>query len=166
MSEIWKDIPGYEGKYSVSNLGRVWSHLTHRFLKPNTNYSGYHHCCLTNENGKQWYGVHRLVALAFIPNPDNKPTVNHINENKDDNRVENLEWATFHEQNVHGTRCSRVAEKMPVKPVEKMDLCDVVICRYASIGEAARNENIRSENLVKCLKGRRNTCGGFKWKYA
>lgn len=81
--EEWRPVPGYEGYYSISSYGRVWSWVSGKFLKP-ANYHGYLHCCLTNGSGKRWHRIHRLVAEAFIPNPDRKPTVNHMNEDKED----------------------------------------------------------------------------------
>ena len=97
MDEFWKSIPGYEA-YDVSNRGNV--RRNGRVLKPN-NKDGYHHINLCNNNIKKTLKMHRLVALAFIPNPDNKPTVDHINHVRSDNRVENLRWATHSEQTIH-----------------------------------------------------------------
>lgn len=93
--EKWKDIPHYEGLYQVSNLGRIWSIRKQRVIKPFMKNSGYYSICLTDSNGKhKEERVHRLVALAFIPNPNKYPVINHKNEIKTDNRVENLEWCT------------------------------------------------------------------------
>lgn len=109
MVEIWKDIENYEGKYQVSNLGhvrRVYSPCTkhkdtrYRVLKPVPTCGYYRVSLHKNKVGKLFF-VHRLVAKAFIPNPQNKPQVNHMNGNKADNSVENLEWATSLENNRH-----------------------------------------------------------------
>ena len=97
-NEQWKTIQGYEGLYSVSNRGRVYSYRSKRCLKPAHTKAGYHCVHLADKGKVSVMFIHRLVALAFIPNPQDKPTVNHINEIKTDNRVENLEWATNHEQ--------------------------------------------------------------------
>lgn len=114
MKEIWNKIPGFENYYEVSSLGRVRSlthevpHKTNKKLTiqgsikaVHRDRDGYLRTTATNQGHSSDYFVHRLVALAFLPNLDNKPTVNHKNGIKDDNRVENLEWATYQEQSDH-----------------------------------------------------------------
>lgn len=107
--EIWKDIKGYEGKYQVSNFGNVRSLMYHNtkgikrisLLKPATDGSGYFRCALSKNNILTTFKVHRLVAQAFIPNPNNYPQINHIDGNKKNNRVENLEWCTNSMNQIH-----------------------------------------------------------------
>lgn len=109
IQEIWKDIKGYEGKYQISNLGNVRSLMYHNakgirrtsLLKPATDRSGYFRCALSKNNILTTFKVHRLVAQAFIPNPLNLPQVNHLNGNKQDNRAENLEWASNSTNQIH-----------------------------------------------------------------
>ena len=121
-NEIWKDVVGYEGYYQVSNLGRIRScereaicknkslrTVKSKILKQHLDNYGYCIISLSLNNKKHTKTIHRLVAEAFIPNLENKPTVNHINETKTDNRVLNLEWATHAEQACHGTRPSRIS---------------------------------------------------------
>ena len=115
LTEYWKDIPGYEGFYQVSNLGNIkglnrcvrrsngrLSPIVGKPMKPTTTNWGYHRIMLTNNKKvRKGVRVHRAVALAFIPNPENKPEVNHINGLKTDNRLTNLEWNTAKENNQH-----------------------------------------------------------------
>lgn len=119
-NEIWKPIEGYSN-YEVSNMGRVKSlnyrgHGVEQILKPNELWDGYLQVSLSYPGGRKMFLVHRLVADAFIPNPDHKPCVNHRNELKSDNRAENLEWTTYQENNIYGTRLSRAKSKLTNKP--------------------------------------------------
>ena len=109
MSEQWVEVPikPFSEYYLISNTGKVFSKHCNRVLSPKLNPGGYEHITLCAHGQQHRILIHRLVALAFIENPENKPTVNHINENKRDNRAENLEWATIREQNIHGTRIER-----------------------------------------------------------
>lgn len=108
---IWKDIPGYEGLYKVSNTGKVYSVINNKVLIPNIK-NGYERVCLYKENIPNHLLVHRLVALAFIPNPDPKkyPIINHKDENGLNNNVENLEWCDYHYNNTYGTVLERRKE--------------------------------------------------------
>ena len=190
--EKWHPVPGYEGYYSISNCGQVWSHYNDRLLKQVVSKQGYARVHLSVHGKVKIIAVHRLVAMAFIPNPENKPTVNHINEIKLDNRVKNLEWATNREQNVHGTRIERamahtdwnarsakidyqaVAAKhnyyeinrKQMKPILQFDKDGIFIARHGGVAEAARNAGVLASHICCCLKGRRKSCGGYQWKYA
>ena len=105
-NEIWKDVIGYEGLYQVSNMGRVKSLNFNReqILRASPNPKGYLHLSLSKNNRKRTWRVNIIVEKAFIPNPENKPTVNHLNGNKIDNRVENLAWATNAENTEHAVK--------------------------------------------------------------
>lgn len=97
MEEIWKDIKGYEGKYKVSSFGNIFSLKSNRLLSPHTNKRGYVYIVFGDNGKEKGFRVHRLVAEAFIPNPENKPHVNHIDHVKNNNNVNNLEWCTVKE---------------------------------------------------------------------
>lgn len=102
MVEEWKDVPGYEGEYRVSNLGNVYSCKRNRPLKPHDNGSGHMIVCLYKGSTPKIYPVHRLVAMAFIPNPNSLPIVHHLDDNPQNNRAANLMWCT-QKENVHYT---------------------------------------------------------------
>ena len=109
IKEIFKDIKGYPG-YQISNLGRVWSIKTQRYLKGTVSMSGYVYVHLTAANGKhKKERLHRLVAIAFLDNPDDLPQVNHLDENKLNNCVDNLEWCDAKSNNNYGTRNERIS---------------------------------------------------------
>lgn len=184
---IYKPIPGYEGLYSVSNKGDVFSHRSNKLLTPKRSKVGYLRVTLCRGiNDHKTYGIHRLVAMAFIPNPDSKPTVNHINEVKNDNRVENLEWATNAEQNAHGTRTARaVAHTDWEKRSEKIDyaavaekhdyskqaMCNrkmtrvlkdgVVVGEFRSQIEASAFSGVSRSKISQCVSGIRKQCKGY-----
>lgn len=110
MSEIWKDIVGFEEIYKVSNLGNVISLPNHNIscgrkrgnkISKRLDRAGYFKISLSKKSYKNTFFIHRIISIAFIPNPDNKPCVNHINSIRTDNRIENLEWCTFSENNKH-----------------------------------------------------------------
>lgn len=120
--EIWRDIDGYAGKYQVSNLGRVKSlpkrkgrgvgyAIGERILQPSTNSRGYNQVVLCKDGVTKTFAIHKLVATHFIPNLDCLPQVNHKDENKQNNTVDNLEWCTQLYNNTYGTRVQRAKEK-------------------------------------------------------
>ena len=185
----WRPIKGYEGYYSISSDGRTWSHRNCRLLKPAKTRAGYLRVHLSLNGHVSAMSLHRLVAMAFIPNPDNKPTVNHINEVKTDNRVENLEWATMHEQNVHGTRIERVRahtdfknrgidyaavaahhdyknlNRKQMKPVLQYDMDGNFIAKFDGVSEAARSVGVSAGFLCSVLRRNLRSCGGSQWRY-
>jgi hypothetical protein len=119
---------------------------------------------LSKNGGMTTYRVHRLVATHFIPNPLNLPEVNHINEDKLDNRVENLEWCDRNYNVNYGSRNEKHKSKLSI-PVVKLSLDGNVISEYPSIIQAGREHHISHSGIGECCRGQRNTLGGYKWKY-
>ena len=163
--EIWRDVVGLEGIYKISSKGRVFSIRSNRCLKPKIDKYGYKVVTLCVQGKRCHRTIHRLVAEAFIPNLENKPTVNHINEDKLDNSVENLEWATVAENVNHGSRNERMARTKSRKPVIQLTLDGEFITEWAGAKEAGRKTGINRRCISKCCKGERLSAGGYKWMY-
>lgn len=171
--ELWKSIVGYEGLYEVSNLGRVMS-LNYngtgrtQVMKPSNDKDGYLQVKLCKDGKIKRFFVHRLVAMAFIPNPNNLPQVNHINEMKDDNRVENLEWCDSKYNTNYGTAIKRRAEKQTngkkSKPVMQYTLDGEFIREWPSVMECQRNGFCLS-SVSACCRGINKQHKGYIWRY-
>ncbi len=159
--ETWKDIFGYGGDYQVSNLGRVRSHKWSkwRILKATKNENGYLMVRLYSDKMRQCY-VHRLVAQAFLPNPQNLGCVNHKNEKRDDNRASNLEWCTAYYNN-HYSDIYKKTRKRVVQYSKDM----VRIRSYSSQGEASRLTGIYQSNISNVCHRKRATAGGYFWRF-
>lgn len=189
----WKPvpIPTYEYVYMVSDMGDVLSLRTGQLLTPKVTKAGYLRVALSIEGVVKMVAVHRLVAKAFIPNPENKPTVNHKNENKMDNRAVNLEWATNAEQNVYGTRIERavkhtdykkrninyksVAEKhdysksnmcnrKPVKAWTVIDGKRIYAGTFPTQKAASEYTGVSKSKVSQCVKGKIKTSKGFMFE--
>ena len=155
-----KDIKGYEGLYAVSSCGKVWSYSNNKFLMPrHQRKTGYDKVHLGKDGKIRDFLVHRLVAEAFIPNPENKPQVNHLDENKTNNHVENLEWATRRENINYGTHNIRVA-----KANSRAVLCVETGLIYESAEVASRTLAITPSSISIALKYSHRTAGGFHWR--
>lgn len=163
--EIWKPIKDYEGLYEVSNYGNVRSLFRYKKqLKLELTKNGYLRIMLCKNKKRKRYLIHRLVAEAFIPNPNNLPQVNHRDENPKNNCVDNLEWCS-HEYNCnYGNRNKRIIEKSKIKIVQ-LDKNNNCIKIWNSIKEASEFYNISSSAIVLCLKGKHETCRGYIWRY-
>jgi hypothetical protein len=157
MEEIWRPIDNYPN-YNVSNLGNIKNINTNKVLKINCK-DGYYGISLVNDETKKTFKVHRLVALAFIENPENKSDVNHKDKNKLNNIIDNLEWTTQKENIIHGSG----------KKVAKIDIkTNNIIKIYSTITEAYKELNIPWNSLISkvCNKEKgRKTIYGFKWEY-
>lgn len=166
---VWKDIKGYEGLYKINNLGQVRSFHNYRIgkiniLKPRLK-RGYYTVGLRKNGKRKWIGIHRLVAQAFIPNPNNYPCVNHKDENKINNIVENLEWCTIKYNNCYGTRIEKIRRKTG-KIVLQYDLEGNFIKEYSNMGEACKENNIKSRsNIHECCYGKYKQAGGYIWRF-
>ena len=173
--EIWKDIAGYEGKYQVSNLGRVKSLWKNKLMCPRANKLGYYQIYLYSDSKtRKMYSVHRLVATAFIDNSDNLPLVNHKDENPSNNCVENLEWCTNKYNVCYGNAISKAIEtrslrnrKTAPKAILQYTKEGIFIKEFKSLSDAARELKIGFGHLWGCLNKKYGckTAGGFIWKY-
>lgn len=166
ISEIWVDIVGYDGLYSISNLGRVASHHQdkHRILKTPANSRGYAYVDLSQNGVRKSFRVHVLVAEHFIPKPHGQVEVNHKDEDKLNNRVDNLEWCTKSYNLTYGTRIERQRAKVG-KPIIQYSKAGEYICSYDSIRQASRTVGISAPHIVRCCKKINPYSGGFVWRY-
>jgi hypothetical protein len=181
MKEIWKDVPGYEGIYQVSNQGRIKSldrstcifrkgtdheRILHgQILVQMLDKSGYCRVWLYKNKKRKYVLVSRIVAKAFLPNPDNLPQVNHKSEVKTDNSVENLEWCDEKYNSNYGTAIKRRSEKNK-KRIIQLSKDGTELCYWYSITDAANETGLSISAISHCLTGRRKTTGGFAWKFA
>ena len=190
QKEIWKPVPGYEGKYEVSNLGRIkglsrkiickggWEYpIKERIMKP---YMRGRYLCV--KFSAKTYSVHHLVALAFIPNPENKPEIDHINCNRFDNRIENLRWVTRLEnvnnpltlkhrrenakRGEYAYRYGKVGkENGKSKAVQQFDLKGKFVAEFESTRLAGKFTGICYRSISGVANGEHKTAGGYIWKY-
>ena len=190
--EIWKDIVGFEGYFQVSNLGRVKSLdrvITNKmgvmrnfkgFVKKLTpDNQGYMVVTLSRDGKDTQWLVHRLVAEAFIPNKENLPFINHKDEVKDNNHVDNLEWCTCKYNNRYGTSPERTRNKIrelgQMRAVVQLSLNGEKINEYESVSDASRETGVILQNIHQAANGgfstqgkwkRVHTAGGYKWRWA
>lgn len=163
MSEIWRPIKDYENLYEVSNNGQIRSLCGHygkfRILKQSVGSRGYMLVTLCDHVKQKSVNVHRVVAETFIPNTENLPCVNHKDENKKNNNVENLEWCSYYQNNVYGSRLTKSAIKRSI-PV----MCIETNVIYTSAYAAYRETGVRQSCIWKCCHGKAKTAGGYHWK--
>ena len=183
MREEWRDIKGYEGLYQISNLGRVHSYYKRDILEPKED-KGYLRVGLYKNGKRKPYSIHRLVAEAFIPNPNNYPQVNHKDEDKSNNRVSNLEWCTAKYNINYGTHNKRMSEsrkgskhtedsknkisntrkekglsKGSKNPKAHKVECITAGRKFNCIKEAGEYYSINTDSITKCCQGKLKSAG-------
>lgn len=186
--EEWKPVKGYEGRYEVSNLGRVRSvdrivlgqngnsrHIKGKYKSTHLSNTGYYICDLYKENKRKNVLLHRMVAEAFIPNEDNLPCVNHIDSNRRNCISDNLEWCTQSYNIKYSFDTTDRKSKMNwksgrdnknSKPVLMYSKDGMFIKRFDCICDAERELGISNSGIVACLKKKNKTAGGYIWEYA
>ena len=183
MKEIWKDVVGYEGLYQVSNMGNVRSlnwkncgYTRNLWLKPHN--KGYFQVELVKNKKKKTFVVHRLVSVAFIPNPDNLPCVNHKDENKQNNCVDNLEWCDYgynnrYSMNLHPERYVGIHRKPTPKygkrkcyPIIQISLNGEIVREWENSRAIFLETGMSDWSISECCRGNRKTAYGYKWQYA
>lgn len=176
--EEWREVRGvgeYIGLYEVSNLGRIRTIATGYIRSLTVSDRGYLTVLFKRRGNSKRFYVHRLVANAFIPNPNNKRTVNHIDGNKQNNNVDNLEWATYEENISHswktGLRSSTKEQREAVsrlrsKPVLRIDPRTNEVCEFKSATEAAKCVDGHQANISACCRNKLKTAYGYFWKFA
>lgn len=176
MTEIWKDIPGFEGYYQASTLGQIRS--IDRTVKCKNGIRGYKGKLLTLcDSGKGYLNVilskggkhftprvNRIVAATFLDNPNNYSQVNHKDENKKNNRVDNLEWCDAKYNTNYGTGIVRRANKIK-RPIAQYSLSGELIRKWDSISEASKETGIDNSHITRCCRGKLRKTGGYCWKY-
>jgi len=179
MEEFWKPIPNYEGLYEISNTGKIKrlariaiyeNGSQHQYneciMTPSINKDGYYQIHLTKNKEQKTFTVHKLVALTFIPNPNNFLCINHKDENKLNNHIDNLEWCTREYNSSYGSKAKRAAENNPRK--KQIVMCDLItqkeIKTFDSVREAARQTGISHSGISKVINGKGLSAGGYYWK--
>lgn len=185
-NEIWKDIPDYDGKYQISNYGRVKrlkrnvfvrvlgktvEISTPKILKLNLVKSGYLYITITANNTKRTLKIHRLVAEVFIPNPNDLPEVNHIDGNKENNCVDNLEWCTHKENIQHALKNNLLNDRSGnnnanCKKINQYDSDGNFIKLWNSIYEITKETGFERHGITRCCTSKSKTYKGYIWKYA
>lgn len=155
--EEFRDIVGFDDLYEVSNEGNVRNKITGKILKPTSNEKGYLRVGLYKDGIRKYRSIHRLVARAFLPNPNSEFEVDHIDKNRTNNNVDNLRWVS-HQENIDYSLS---------KPVAQFSLDGRLLNTYKSINEAERQTGVCQSNIVQCCKGNLgySHAGNFIWKY-
>lgn len=172
---LFKDIPGFENEYQATTDGKIWSLKTKRFLSQHLRGQAgkkYYYVCLCKNNIPQNFRVHRLVAMTFISNPDNLPCVNHKDYNKLNNKVTNLEWCSYKENNEYGNRIEKSVETRKkngycIKTAVYNKNTNELIGEFESIRDAIRFLGLpksADSNISEVINGRKKSAYGYYWK--
>lgn len=165
--EEWRDYPGFEGKYQISNLSRIRNSHTGRVLKPHLHHSNYYTICFKKAGFKPKYlSRARVIGLVWIDNPENKKEINHINGITTDDSISNLEWVHPSENILH---YYYHLDKGSKRKINVLDMNNNIINQYPSISMAVREMKLPDSaigNIVTRLKGKGKSAYGFKWSYA
>lgn len=179
--EIWKDIEGYNGRFQVSNLGRIKTFNykntgVEKILKPKKHSKGYLHIQLMSGELNKTFTIHRLVAEAFIPNPENLPCVNHKDENKTNNNVDNLEWCDrkynnnysmkLHPERFVNKKSSDVYKRRLDLRVNQFDLNGNLIKTWDNSRTIQNETGMSDWSISECCRNKRHTAYGYIWQYA
>lgn len=151
-----KDIAGYEGLYGITSCGKVWSYRNKKFLKLDTNKHGYQRVVLSKNGKVEKFLVHRLVAEAYIPNPNNYDTVDHIDSNPSHNYIGNLQWMSLKDNIKKGNLGRKNAAKQ-IRCIETEKI-------FKSYTQAAKSVGVCPSAISNCIKGNSKTCGGYHWE--
>lgn len=179
MIEVWQDIKGYENLYQISNWGNVMSLRSNKLITPQKNKYGYITIKLSKKGEIKTFLLHRLIAETFIPNPENKPYIDHINTNRDDNRLENLRWVTPSENNNNPLTLKRMLEitntneykkKKSItksKGVVQYTLDGKMLAVFYGGREASRKTGISQISISQCCRNlpKHRSAGGYRWRY-
>jgi hypothetical protein len=181
--EIWRDIPNYEGLYQASNLGRIrslpreweqkhYSGINSHYNKESQimklceyNKNGYLYISLTKNKKAKKHLVHRLIAETFLIRRNNENYINHLDCDKKNNKLDNLEWCT-QSHNIQYAYDNNTKIPPHMRKIKRFDLKNNYIDEFISLQEAERKTKIKASNISKCCRGQRNQAGGYKWQYA
>lgn len=175
MQRVWKDITDFKGLYQISNFGQVKSNYTNKILKNKLHPKGYFYIGLHKNKKKYSKKIHRLVAGAFTPNPEKKPQVNHKDEDKGNNKVDNLEWATQSENIQHSMKLNgkqyyasmlgrRGKDSPHSKKLFQYSLSGKLIRVWAGLHEMQRNLGFNRQGIYYHIKNRTKSVYGFRWR--
>lgn len=160
---MWKTIEQYPN-YLINENGEIFSTHSNKRLRPSIS-GGYLHVTLIKDGERSYPNIHRLVAMAFVENPQGLPCVNHKDENKLNNNASNLEWCTYQYNNTYHERHYKSGEKL-WKPVDQFDATGNLVGTYVSVKAAAESTGVREQGIAQAARGVRKTYKGYVWKWA